>query len=613
MNILVVGNVLKDVYLNLDNRTENFEVDKNNTKWLNLSFNASEHNFFNRNSSLGGSAVSLEVFEKMGISATISDSDLKFKDGDLIYSFPIDPHRYILISGENEVSYLVPSKYRFSDFTPPADSYDYLYIDRSAKLNLNTIKKIHAYLDISKKTKLIYYAKNFHNSNLDSLVSRASLVFYEKPKTKISDEEYLKLRKLDPEKTIIISDNLLSYKNLSERISLERIDVLTHLSIYSITSATILAGFILGYSVEHSLKLARANVENSKISSALYLKELEKLASVKSPKENLELIANSLVLPKKGILAADESGGSIKKKFAKLGIPDTFENRRDYRNLLLTTSNLENYVNGVILFDETARQFADNGQTFVDYLIGRRIIPGIKVDEGLETFKGSTETYTKGLLNLPERLKEYYEMGLRFAKWRSAFEITHSESGEILTPSTSAIEKNCQILSEYAKECQIAGLAPIVEPEVVYDGNYTIEECEKITAKILDTLFLELARFNVNLRACILKVNMITAGKQYKIASTPEEVGEKTAKVLKEHVPENLAGVVFLSGGQTPEQATKNLAEITKNGPFPWPVTFSFARALQDPALYTWKGDNADIDASHTAFLERLIANTKVL
>ena len=204
-------------------------------------------------------------------------------------------------------------------------------------------------------------------------------------------------------------------------------------------------------------------------------------------------------------------------------------------------------------------------------------------------------------------------MGLRFAKWRAAFEIRLSTSGTILTPTAKAIEENCHILAEYAKKCQSAGLVPIVEPEVVYDGYYPIDQNAEITGKILDELFKKLADFGVNLRACILKVNMVLAGKNYEIPSTPEEVGAKTAEVLKNHIPAELAGVVFLSGGQTVEQATNNLAEVEKNGPFPWPVTFSFARALQDPALYAWKGNNENADTARQAFLNRLIVNTYAL
>ena len=204
-------------------------------------------------------------------------------------------------------------------------------------------------------------------------------------------------------------------------------------------------------------------------------------------------------------------------------------------------------------------------------------------------------------------------MGLRFAKWRAAFEIRLDQFGHIATPTDAAIKVNCQILAKYAKACQAAGLVPIVEPEVVYDGDYSIEQNSEVTGKILTQLFNSLKELKINLRATILKVNMVLAGKKSGQNSTPEEVGIFTASVLKNHVPSSLAGVVFLSGGQTVEQATDNLAAVIKNGPFPWPVTFSFARALQDPALFTWAGDNKKADAARQAFLARLIANSNAL
>lgn len=611
MNILVVGNILKDVYLNLDSRTEKFEVDKDGVKWLDFGFNASEHHYFRRESSLGGAAVSLEVLSKMGINTTVTGSKLKLEDGGLTANNTANTYRYIMVS-DGRPSYLVPVEYKTTHFETPNDYYDYVFIDRSAKLEPETVKQIESYLDLSQNTKLVIYLRTLLDVTLNQLVPKADLVFVEENRGDSEEPQALQLNELPENKLIYISDKQLSYCNATEKVSVGRIDVLTHLSAYSIAAATILGSFIIGKPVEDSLRMARVNMENSKLNSVLSLDELEDIAKNMDPEEDLELLAASLVYKPKGILAADESGGSIKKKFAQLNIEDTFENRRDYRNIFLSTPDLEKYVNGVILFDETARQQADNGQNFVDYLISRRIIPGVKVDQGLENFENSLETYTKGLDGLALRLREYYRMGLRFAKWRAAFEIHINESGGVITPSEMAIEENCRILAEYAKECQSAGLVPIVEPEVVYDGYYGIDKSEEVTAKILDKLFATLADFGVNLRACILKCNMVIGGKQFG-ESTPEEVGEATAKVLKEHVPSELAGVVFLSGGQTVEQATNNLAAVIKNGPFDFPVTFSFARALQDPALFTWKGDNANAEAAKEAFKARLIANTDAL
>lgn len=628
MSILIVGNVLNDVYLNLDGRTEHFETDKNGTKWLDFSFDASEHHFFNRESNYGGAAVTLETLTKMGFKALINGSDLKSTPDGLLSPTVTDSNRYILVS-EGGVSYLAPTTFKTTHFITPTDPYDYLYIDRSAEIDRESAKTIRAYLDISPSTELVIFIRNLNNRHLNSLIPKATYIFCENLSELSSTPafEATPLKDFDTSKLIGISEDHLSYQEVSEKITIDRVDMLTHLSAYSIASATILAGFMLGLSPEENLRIARLNVENSKLNSTLSITELKTLSKSTSYSDNLDLIAKTLVLHPKGILAADESGGSIHKKFDQLQIPDTYENRRDYRNLFFTTPGLEEYVNGVILFDETARQIADNGQNFVDYLTGKRIIPGIKVDQGLEKFSDSTpanynpddkpampeETWTKGLDGLSERLKEYYVLGLRFAKWRSAFEIRLDEKGEIITPTETAITENCRILAEYARECQTAGIVPIVEPEVVYDGYYTIEQNATITSKILDTLFNELTNFNVKLESCILKVNMVLAGKKFETQSTPEEVGAKTANVLKNHVPAELAGVVFLSGGQTVEQATNNLEAVELNGPFPWPVTFSFARALQDPALYAWKGDNNNIEKAHEDFKARLIANTDAL
>ncbi len=627
MNIVVVGNITKDVYLNLDTRSEFFETDRNGTKWLNLSFNASKHNFFNRDSSFGGAAVSLEVLQKLGLSATISNSKLDFLTEQSSFEIFPSAYRYLLIA-DNQVTYFAPSQFKETVFQSPTEAIDYLFVDRSANLSPDSVKKIQAYLELSSKTKLVLYIHPQNSENLAPLLLRADLVFLENNKDQSENPYALatsdftsKIASISPSKIIHLSENQLSYLDITERITVGHIDTLTHLSAYSILSATVLGSFILGLSVEQSLKLARANIENAKVNDVLPLDKLKEIASTLSSNDGLELIAASLVIDKKGILAADESGGSIKKKFAQLNIEDTYDNRQYYRNLFFSTPEIEKYLSGIILFDETARGTTSNGQNIVKYLTSRCIIPGIKVDEGLAPLSeiypnlpaDTIETYTKGLDNLKSRLEEYYQMGLRFAKWRTAFNITLTDDGELLTPTDTAIAENCRILADYASICQSANIVPIVEPEVVYDGNYPIEKSAEVTSHILDVLFEDLKEKQVNLKACILKVNMILAGKKWLKQSTPEVVGQATAEVLKNHVPTELAGIVFLSGGQTEEQATENLAEIVKNGPFPWPVTFSFARALQDPALYAWAGNPDNSEKARQAFLDRLIANIEVL
>lgn len=614
MHILVVGNVLKDVYLNLDSRTENFERDNSGKEWLDFSFDSSEHHYFNRTSSFGGAAITLEVLQKMGLSADISDTSFHFDENGPVINGPTGTYRYILTS-DNGTAYIVPSAPQKSAFTTPTESVDYLYVDRSAHLTPAVVDKIAAYLDYYKKTKLVLYVKTSAAEEVAGLLQHANLIFLEEDAPLAVARQYLE--GYPQEKIIRIAENYLGYMDFKENIAVSRIDRLTHLSAYSIVSATVLGGFIIGKTVEYALKMARINVENATLDATLSLEELESIAASTS-ESNMEMIAATLMAPHKGILAADESGGSIKKKFEALGISDTAENRHDYREILLSTPGMEEFLTGVILFDETAKDTTNEGQGIPEYLISRGIVPGIKVDKGLERIKdipeaNGEETYTKGLEDLPARLREYYQMGLRFSKWRAAFEIRLGRDGEVITPTTAAISENCRILAKYAAASQSAGLVPIVEPEVVYDGNYDIDTCSRITAKVLDELFKALERHGVNLKACILKCNMVMAGKQFVNESTPEEVAQATMRVLRSNVPLDLAGIVFLSGGQTPEQATTNLAAIMHLQPFAWPISFSFSRALQGPALEAWAGDNANKEAAQNALFDRLTENVKAL
>lgn len=319
-----------------------------------------------------------------------------------------------------------------------------------------------------------------------------------------------------------------------------------------------------------------------------------KVEVIATSEMSLEEIATALLENPKGIFAADESGGSISKRFEQFGIEDSEEMRRKYRQLFFTAEGIESGVSGVILFDETARQKSDGGTPFPQLLSDRGIIPGIKVDKGIVPLPGfDGEGVTTGLDGLPERLSEYYEMGLRFAKWRVAFTVSDTQ------PSDAAIAANVHTLARYALDCQNAGIVPIVEPEIVHQGDFTIERAQAVSARVLDAMFDELALLGVNRKGVILKTSMILAGsKQPK--SSPQEVARTTVKTLVDHVPHDVAGVVFLSGGQSPNQATANLQAITDLGPQVWPITFSFSRALQEPVIATWGGkDEHSTNAQH--------------
>jgi len=600
-SILIVGNVTKDVYLRLDDRSNRFESDQDGIDWLDLRFDGGNHNYYSRISIYGGASISLEVFSRFGLNASIVGTPATFLDGQFIAKDVHTTYRYILCK-DNETCRLNPSEAVNTVWEAPENSPDWIYVDSSAVISPKLVTSICDYLNLSRSTRLAVFISKKTNqsaSHIRELTDRADFI--------ISNTPLIQKRK----QHVLITDNHIEYYGRRVPWSLNnKKDLMTRFTSHLTIAASILGALIIGKTPEEALLLARANAQNSKLSSTSNLETLEKKIMddyYRVEKLEIESTANQLMTPGKGILAADESGGSIHKKFEAMNIPDDEQHRRDYRNIFFTTPELEKYVSGVILFDETARQHADDGKTFVEYLKNRGIIPGIKVDQGLVDFEESGEKITQGLDGLPERLKEYYAMGARFAKWRAAFEVSEK------TPSAKAVIANCEVLADYAAACQAANIVPIVEPELVYDGDYSIDVSANYTGKILDCLFNKLAEKNINLSGCILKVNMVLAGKRYAAQSTPAEVGRATAEVLRNHVPRELAGVVFLSGGQSVTQATENLQAVTNNDPFPWPVTFSFARALQDPALQAWQGDNANADAARRAFHERLVANTNAL
>ncbi|MBR3263903.1 fructose-bisphosphate aldolase class I [Candidatus Saccharibacteria bacterium] len=597
-NILIIGNVLKDVYLRMDERLNNFEIDEHGTPWLDFGFDGSSHKFFRRISIFGGATIAMEVLNRFDNQAKVAGAKLGFASGEIVSNGQIaNCYRYMLCHG-NKITYLVPNERQETKWVMPRGMVEWLFIDKSAGVTDELVSEIKNFLSMSQHTRIAVYAAKDLKEADKRLIEMASIVFTEGDLTDVKTNG--SICKID-EQTVSLNGHPQSWR-------VERTDLMTHLTINSIIAATVFGALIRGASVKDALLYAKINAENSTLSGTLALDKIKNIAeNQKAEESDIRLIASIIMTPGKGILAADESGGNIHQKFEGLMIPDDEKHRRDYRNVLLSTPELDNYVNGVILFDETTRQKCDDGRDFVSYLTAHGIVPGVKVDEGLAEIDGLGENYTKGIDNLKAKLPKYYAQGLRFCKWRAAFEV------DLGKPSKKAILKNCKLLAEYAKICQDTNMVPIVEPEVVYDGNYTIEQCKDITGKVLDVLFDELAKAGVKLDATILKVNMVLAGKKYPIQSSPEEVGHATAEVLKSHVPDNLAGVVFLSGGQTVEQATNNLQAVTNCGPFPWPVSFSFSRALQMPALETWKGDNNNTIAAQNAFKDRLIANKEAL
>lgn len=313
--------------------------------------------------------------------------------------------------------------------------------------------------------------------------------------------------------------------------------------------------------------------------------------------------ARGMVAPGRGLLAADESTGTIKKRFDKIGVDNTEPNRRAYRDMLFTTPGFEKHTSGVILFEETLFQSSLAGQPFPRLLASKGVIPGIKVDQGAKPLAGggADETVTEGLDGLRERLKKYGEAGARFAKWRAVITIGDG------TPTDYCIDVNAHALARYAALCQEAGIVPIVEPEVLMDADNTVEVCEAVTDRTLEVVFDALYRQRVLLEGMVLKPNMVVSGAQCPTQADVAEVAARTVKVLKRRVPSAVPGIAFLSGGQSDELATAHLDAMNKLGGLPWNLTFSYGRALQAAALKAWSGSN--VDAGKAAHLHRARMN----
>jgi fructose-bisphosphate aldolase class I len=320
---------------------------------------------------------------------------------------------------------------------------------------------------------------------------------------------------------------------------------------------------------------------------------------------DLNSVAVAMVSNGKGILAADESSPTIKKRFDSIDAESTEENRRRYREMLFTTEGAADYIGAVILFDETLRQSTTDGVPFGQYLDDLGMIPGIKVDMGAKALAGFPgETVTEGLDGLRDRLAEYAGMGAKFAKWRAVINIGDG------IPSDYGLSANAHGLARYAALCQEAGIVPIVEPEVLMDGDHSIERCEEVTAAILEVVFSELKAHRVALEGIVLKPNMVISGSDAANRAGPQEVAEATLRCLKAHVPAEVPGIAFLSGGQSAEEATEHLGLMNQMGDLPWELSFSYGRALQAPALAAWQGREENFAAGQRALFKRAKLNS---
>ena len=318
----------------------------------------------------------------------------------------------------------------------------------------------------------------------------------------------------------------------------------------------------------------------------------------------LSKTAAAMVVRGKGILAADESSGTCETRFKSVGVDCTEESRRAYRGLLLTTPGVEQYLSGVILFDETARQKTNEGTPFPEYLAKNGILPGIKVDGGAKNLPlHPGEKVTDGLDGLPKRLEEYFKMGCRFAKWRAVITLGNG------IPSHACIYANAHALARYAGACHEASIVPIIEPEVLLDGDHTVERCEEVTEATLRACYAALAAYDVAPEYVILKASMVVSGKNNPRQAGVDEVAERTVRVLKRTVPAAQPGIVFLSGGQSDQSATAHLNAMAAMKGLPWPLTFSYSRALQNPALKAWRGQAGNVAAAQKAFRHRAQMN----
>ena len=322
--------------------------------------------------------------------------------------------------------------------------------------------------------------------------------------------------------------------------------------------------------------------------------------------DELKSVAEAIVAKQKGILAADESNPTIKKRFDSIALESTEENRRRYREILFTADGIERYISGVILFDETLRQSTRDGTPFAELLSNRGIIPGIKVDKGAKALALCPgDKITEGLDGLRDRLAEYKQLGARFAKWRAVMEINEHD-----LPSAYAIHANAHALSRYAALCQEAGIVPIVEPEILMDGAHTIDRCEAATSQMLEILFGELDAHGVRFEGMLLKPNMVISGMKCSQQASPQQVAAATIRCMRRYVRAAVPGIVFLSGGQSAEEATDHLnAMNTGDAHHPWQLSFSYGRALQAPVLTAWKGQEANVTAAQRTFFKRCQLN----
>lgn len=625
-SILSIGNATKDIFLEIGD--EKIHKDEQNLFHYDLTFDDSTLEYQRKAGIFGGVILSEKIFQAAHLKSFSNVNPRGLSN----YNFD-DPKinfldRYII--SHQEQSFVLSNKPRKMQWVAPIFVPETIYV-ADANFSKNYLESFRNYLKNHPEITLIFSLNDFSTDLAREFFHRASLVFVDLSQPVLSDIiDYSSVESAVKSfcdlgvRSVVFTRGKEIIVGSNEKIAQIETDFKLN-SFYQnqIFRAAYIAEDFMSSDIEQNLKTAAVIAGESDFNNILkpvfanqILKKksdeysVEVLRKDENLLEKMQKIAKDLVAKPKGIFAADESGGNIHKKFESLGIDDTAENRRKYREMFFTTPDIENYLSGVILFEETIEQSTSSGKNFVDYLKSRGLLTGVKLDGGLQPLAGfDGETIAAGLDSLEEKLKKYSSRGLDFAKWRVAFTINAEKD----YPSRAAIAANVQILARYAKLCQNYGIVPIVEPEVVFDGNHSAKDCRIATGRILLDLFDELKLFEVDLTATILKVNMVLAGKNFELPSSPREVASETVNVLKKCVPKKLAGIVFLSGGQTVQQATDNLQAITNLGPFDWGVTYSYARALQEPAMKAWAGKDENVRVAQLAFMDRVSANSHAL
>ena len=625
--ILSIGNATKDNFLYIQN--QKIYKDELNDFHYDLTFDDSTLNYQKQAGVYGGTILSEKIFTAAHFKAfsSANPNGTSYFEYDEINSNLID--RFI-VSYKGK-SFILTSNPRSTKWVSPAFPPDLIYI-ADANFSQNYLTDFKKYLRDNPKIELVFNIADLGPELAHEFFVRANLVFVDFRKQNLSDlidyssyENAIDSLIRTGVRGVVIFDGSKIVAGNKEKIaSIETNFELNSFYQNNIFQAAFVAeNFSNSSKLEENLQVSVTIANKSDFNDILkpfyahqilnrknYELPVDVLSNTPDIEIRLHKTAAKLVTRPKGIFAADESGGNIHKKFETIRIEDTFENRRAYREMFFKTPDIENYLSGIILFEETTEQNTSEGINFVEYLKNRGILVGVKLDGGLQPLTGfEGETISLGLDSLIEKLQKYSKAGIDCAKWRVAFEIDEEKG----TPSEAAIASNLRVLAQYAKACQNYGIVPIVEPEVVYSGKHTIKQCREVTEKILKKLFEELKIFKVDLKGTILKTNMVLAGSENEIQSSSREVARETVSIFKKIVPKELAGIVFLSGGQTTTQATDNLQEITNLGPFDWGLTYSYARALQMPALQAWAGKPENIQQAQLLFLERVAANSHAL